>query len=107
MQIEICQSSAGAKGSYQSRLHTILACYLKYDSDLVQVLFSRYVGEVRQGRWFDPVRFEWPNQAAEVKSLLLNGKQTEPDYRKHAMQVLSNLQCEVVAQSVLATDKEP
>lgn len=73
----------------------------------MQVLFSRYVGEVRQGRWFDPVRFEWPSQPAEVKSLLLNGKQTEPDYKKHATQVLSNLQCEVIGQSVLATGKEP
>ena len=60
---------------------------------------------MRQGRWFDPVRFDWPNQAAEVKSLLLNGKQTEPDYKKHANQVLSNVLTS--GQSVLATDKEP
>lgn len=56
----------------------------------VQVLFSRFVGQIRQGRWFDPVAFDWPSQSAEVKSLLLNGKQTEPNYRQHAIQVLQD-----------------
>lgn len=78
--------------------------HLRFDTTAVKVLFSRYVGEVRQGRWFDPVSFQWPTQVAEVKSLLLNGKQTEPDYKKYANQVLSNVLTS--GQSVLATDEE-
>ena len=56
----------------------------------MQVLFSRYVGEVRQGHWFDPVKFDWPSQSMEVKSLLLNAKQTEKDYKKLATELLGH-----------------
>ena len=73
----------------------------------MQVLFSRYVGEVRQGRWFDPIKFDWPSQPEEIKSLLLNGKQTEPDYKKFAAELLGNDQCIGEGQSVLVTDREP
>ena len=59
----------------------------------LQVLFSRYVGEVRQGHWFDPVKFDWPSQSPEVKSLLLNAKQTEKDYKQLATELLGNAQC--------------
>lgn len=55
----------------------------------MQVLFSRHVGEVRQGHWFDPVKFDWPSQSEEVKYLLLNAGQKEKDYKKLALGLLS------------------
>ena len=73
----------------------------------LQVLFSRHVGEVRQGRWFDPIEFDWPSQPVEVKSLLLNGKQTEPDYKACATALLGNAKRIGTRQGVLATDSEP
>ena len=33
------------------------------------VLFSRHIGEVRQGRWFDPVAFNWPEQVLTQPTL--------------------------------------
>lgn len=55
----------------------------------MQVLFSRHVGQVRQGHWFDPVKFDWPSQSEEVKYLLLNVGQKEKDYKKLALELLS------------------
>lgn len=58
-----------------------------------EVLFSRHVGEVRQGHWFDPVKFDWPSQSDEVKYLLLNAGQKEKNYKKLATELLSKQTC--------------
>lgn len=62
--------------------------YMRHTSGM-QVLFSRHVGEVRQGHWFDPVKFDWPSQSDEVKYLLLNAGQKEKNYKKLATELLS------------------
>ena len=54
----------------------------------MQVLFSRYVGEVRQGRWFDPISFDWPRQEHTTKRLLLNALRSEKDYKSTALEEL-------------------
>lgn len=56
-----------------------------------QVLFSRHVGELRQGRWVDPTAFSWPDASLEAKSLLLNAKRAVPGYKLHAEEILQRL----------------
>ena len=56
-----------------------------------QVLFSRHVGELRQGRWVDPTTFSWPDASLAARSLLLNAKRSEPDYKQHAQATLQQL----------------
>ncbi|KAK9808380.1 hypothetical protein WJX73_008898 [Symbiochloris irregularis] len=58
-----------------------------------EVLFSRHVGELRQGRWVDPQHFSWPDASPEAKALLLNAKRSESDYKQHASEILQKL-CE-------------
>lgn len=96
---------------FEAQPHDPVAALHKYAEERIpqttkEVLFSRHVGEVRQGHWFDPVKFDWPSQTPEIKSLLLNGKQTEPDYKKCATELLGNIQTIGKGQSVLATDRE-
>ena len=57
---------------------------------VLQVLFSRYVGELRQGRWIDPASFDWPAKPDSTKALLLNAKRSEPDYRASALAELKH-----------------
>ena len=57
---------------------------------VLQVLFSRYVGELRQGRWIDPASFDWPGKPDSTKALLLNAKRSEPDYRASALAELKH-----------------
>lgn len=65
----------------------------------MQVLFSRHVGEVRQGHWFDPVKFDWPSQSDEVKYLLLNAGQKEKDYKKLATELLTKASVNISSSS--------
>ena len=104
--IDRCCRLPGRIVLYQLSLVLRCSSVSHLDVSCPQVLFSRHVGEVRQGHWFDPVKFNWPSQTLEVKSLLLNGKQTEPDYKKCATELLGNIQCIGKGQSVLATDRE-
>ena len=57
---------------------------------VLQVLFSRYVGELRQGRWIDPASFDWPAKPDSTKALLLNAKRSELDYRASALAELKH-----------------
>lgn len=52
----------------------------------VQVLFSRYVGQIRQGRWADPQKVDWPSQSPAMKALLLNASRSFPDFKAAAME---------------------
>ena len=61
-----------------------------YVCSVTQVLFSRHVGELRQGHWFDPIKFDWPSQSEDVKYLLLNAGQKEKDYKQLATELLGN-----------------
>ena len=53
---------------------------------MVQVLFSRYVGQIRQGRWADPRRVDWPSQSPAMKALLLNASRSFPDFKAAAIE---------------------
>ena len=52
---------------------------------MMQVLFSRYVGQIRQGRWSDPREVDWPSQSAPMKALLLNASRSYPDFKAAAV----------------------
>lgn len=55
----------------------------------LQVLFSRYLGELRQGWWVDPATFHWPSAPEEVRRLWLNIYSDEPDYKGLAIKLLT------------------
>ena len=59
--------------------------------ELLQVLFSRYVGELRQGRWVDTATFEWTEKSERTRRLLLNALRDQPDYRSHARTELKSI----------------
>ena len=54
----------------------------------MQLLFSRYVGELRHGKWVDTSTFQWPQQSEATRQLLLNALRFQPDYKLHAEQEL-------------------
>ena len=56
-----------------------------HQASCMQVLFSRYVGQIRQGRWADPHAVDWPSQSQAMKELLLNASRSYPDYKASAL----------------------
>ncbi len=50
----------------------------------LQLLFSRYVGELRHGQWVDTSTFQCPQQSEATRKLLLNALRFQPDYKAHA-----------------------
>ncbi|KAK9863259.1 hypothetical protein WJX84_003540 [Apatococcus fuscideae] len=50
-----------------------------------EVLFSRYVGEIRQGRWIDPRSFDWLSKPASTRTMLLNASRSIPDFHTVAL----------------------
>lgn len=64
------------------RMHKLLSLCL-------QVLFSRYVGELRQGRMVDTATFGWPVRPESTRRLLLNALRELPDYKAHLKEELA------------------
>lgn len=53
------------------------------------MLFSRHLGELRQGWWVDPAAFDWPSAPEEVRRLWLNANKDEPDYKGTTIRLLT------------------
>ena len=71
--------------------HTEVESQQSSERVAVQVLFSRYVGELRQGRWVDTETFGWPERSEPVRRLLLNALSVQSDYLGNATMLQNRL----------------
>ena len=80
---------------------------LRAHTHAAQVMFSRHVGELRMGQWFDPEALDWPAASSQAKWWLLNAGRSLPDFKGTALPVLLDRVHKRQAQAPVAHAAEP